>query len=189
MGHLVQPSCPSRVTQSRLHRTTSSRGWNISREGDSTTSLGSLFQGSVTLRGKKFFLMFSWSFLCSSLCPLPLVPSSLPCCCPSLWLSPTDSTPQYKITKYNKMTKFACGGTLGSEGLCGGVPSAHGAPRPPPALPSSDGRGPHRPRKARTGSHARQAGRSRQMKKEKKLIHVRVRSEHGIFGPKTPPSA
>jgi len=28
---------------------------NISREGDSTASLGSLCQGSVTLRGKKFF--------------------------------------------------------------------------------------------------------------------------------------
>ena len=36
--------CPSRVTQNRLHRTTSRRGWNISREGDSTTSLGSLFR-------------------------------------------------------------------------------------------------------------------------------------------------
>ena len=48
-------------------------GWNISREGDSTTSLGSLGWGSVTLRGKKFFLGFSWSFLCLSLCPLPLV--------------------------------------------------------------------------------------------------------------------
>jgi len=35
--------------------------------------LGSLFQGSVTLRGKKFFLMFRWNFLCFNLCPLPLV--------------------------------------------------------------------------------------------------------------------
>jgi len=43
------------------------------REGDSTTSLGSLFQCSVTLRGKKFFLMFRWNLLCFSLCPLPLV--------------------------------------------------------------------------------------------------------------------
>ena len=49
--------CPSRVTQSRMHRTLSRRVWNISREGDSTASLGSLGQGSVTLRGKKFFLM------------------------------------------------------------------------------------------------------------------------------------
>ena len=73
VGHLVQPSCRSRVTYSRLHRTTSRRVLNISREGDSTTSLGSLFQGSITLRGKKFFLMFSWNFLCFSLCPLPLV--------------------------------------------------------------------------------------------------------------------
>ena len=37
------------------------------------TSLGSLSEGSVTLRVKKFFLVFSWSFLCFSLCPLPLV--------------------------------------------------------------------------------------------------------------------
>jgi len=58
VGHPVQPPCPSRVTQSRLHSTASRRVWNISREGDSTTSLGSLGQGSVTLRGKKFFLMF-----------------------------------------------------------------------------------------------------------------------------------
>ena len=68
--------CPSRVTHSRLHRTASRRGLNISREGDSTASLGSLGQGSVTLRGKKFFLIFSWNFLCFILCPLPLVLSS-----------------------------------------------------------------------------------------------------------------
>jgi len=49
--------CPSRVTQSRMHSTASRQGWNISREGDSTASLGSLGQGSITLRGKKFFLM------------------------------------------------------------------------------------------------------------------------------------
>jgi len=36
-------------------------GLNISREGDSPASLGSLGQGSVTLRGKKFFLMFRWN--------------------------------------------------------------------------------------------------------------------------------
>ena len=65
--------CRSRVTQSRPHRTTSRQVWNISREGDSTASLGSLFQCSVTLRVKKFFLGFSWSFLGFSLCPLPLV--------------------------------------------------------------------------------------------------------------------
>ena len=65
--------CPSSVTQSRGHSTASRQGLNISREGDSTASLGSLGQGSVTLRGKKFFLIFSWSFLCLSLCPLPLV--------------------------------------------------------------------------------------------------------------------
>ena len=63
MSHLVQPPCRSRVTYSRLHRTLSRWVLNISREGDSTASLGSLFQGSVTLRGKKFFLMFRWNLL------------------------------------------------------------------------------------------------------------------------------
>ena len=72
-GPLVQPSCQSRVTYSRLHRTFSRRVLNISREKDSTIPLGSPFQCSVTLRGKKFFLMFSWNFLCFNLCPLPLV--------------------------------------------------------------------------------------------------------------------
>jgi len=48
--------CQSRVTYCRLQRTASRWGLNISREGDSTASLGSLGQGSVTLRGKKFFL-------------------------------------------------------------------------------------------------------------------------------------
>lgn len=45
----------------------------ISTEGDTTTSLGSLFQRSVILTVTKFFVMFRWSFLCSSLCRLPLV--------------------------------------------------------------------------------------------------------------------
>ena len=78
MGHLVQPSSRSRVTYSRLHRNLSRQILNISREGDSTTSLGSLFQCSVTLRGKKFFLLFRRNFLCLSLCPLPLVLQGLP---------------------------------------------------------------------------------------------------------------
>jgi len=73
VGHPVQPPCPSMVTHSRLHRTLSRRVLNISREGESTASLGSLGQGSITLRVKKFFLMFRWSFLCFSLCLLPLV--------------------------------------------------------------------------------------------------------------------
>jgi len=34
VGHLVHPSCWSRVTYSRLHRTLSRRVLNISREGD-----------------------------------------------------------------------------------------------------------------------------------------------------------
>ena len=73
MGHPVHPPCRSRVTQSRLHRTLSRWVLNISREGDSTTSLGSLCQGSITLRVKKFFNVFRGNFLCFNLCPLPLV--------------------------------------------------------------------------------------------------------------------
>ena len=49
MGHLVQPSCRNRVTYSTLNRTLFRRVLNISREGDSTASLGSLFQCSITL--------------------------------------------------------------------------------------------------------------------------------------------
>ncbi|XP_048154063.1 uncharacterized protein LOC125323267 isoform X2 [Corvus hawaiiensis] len=54
LGHLVRPPCP------------------LSSEGDSTTSLGNLFQFSVTSTVKKFFI-FRWNFLCLSFCPLPLV--------------------------------------------------------------------------------------------------------------------
>ena len=50
VGHQVQTPCQSRVIYSRLHRTLSRWVFNISK-GDSTTSLGSLFQGSITLRG------------------------------------------------------------------------------------------------------------------------------------------
>jgi len=50
VGHLVQPRCQSRVSYSRLHRTLSRQVLNIFREGDSITSLDSLFQCSVTLR-------------------------------------------------------------------------------------------------------------------------------------------
>ena len=59
VGRLFQHPCRSRVTYSRLHRTLSRRVLNISREGDFTTSLGSLFQCSITLRVKKFFLFLS----------------------------------------------------------------------------------------------------------------------------------
>jgi len=63
VDHLVQPPSQSRVTQSRLHRTASRQVLNISREGDYTTSLGNLFQCSVTLRVKKFFLKYRYSSL------------------------------------------------------------------------------------------------------------------------------
>jgi len=62
VGHLVQPPRRSRVTYSRLHRTLSRWVLSISREGDSTTSLGSLFWCSITLRVKKFF-MFMYEYI------------------------------------------------------------------------------------------------------------------------------
>ena len=46
VGHLVQPPCRSRVTQTRLHRTLSRRVLNISREGDSTTRIRTWSQES-----------------------------------------------------------------------------------------------------------------------------------------------
>jgi len=71
--HLVQPHCQSRFTYSRMHRTASRQVLNMRREGDDSTPLGSLFQCSVILSVKKFFLVFTWNFLGFSLCPLPLV--------------------------------------------------------------------------------------------------------------------
>jgi len=70
---LVQPPYQSRVIYGRLHSTTSRWVLNISREGESTTPLGNLFQGSITLKVKKFFLVFRRNFLGFILCPLPLV--------------------------------------------------------------------------------------------------------------------
>lgn len=60
------------VHWSWLQRKASKRALNTFREGKSTTSPGSLFQWSVILRVKKFFLMFVWIFFYSSLCLLPL---------------------------------------------------------------------------------------------------------------------
>ncbi|NXJ79022.1 MCM3 factor, partial [Trogon melanurus] len=57
------PTCQSRITYSRSHRNTSRQVLKVSREGDSTTSLGSLCQGSVTLTVKNLFLRFLWNLL------------------------------------------------------------------------------------------------------------------------------
>lgn len=47
--------------------------FNISREVDYKTSLGNLYQYSVMLIVKNFFLIWRWNILCFILCPLPLV--------------------------------------------------------------------------------------------------------------------
>ena len=67
------PTPAKAVSYSRLHWKALRQLLNIPREGDTTTSLGNLFQCSTTLKVKKLFLMFIWNFPCSSLCPLPLV--------------------------------------------------------------------------------------------------------------------
>jgi len=45
----------------------------ITKDGDSTTSLGNWCQCLVPLTVKRCFLMFRENFLCFSLCPFPLV--------------------------------------------------------------------------------------------------------------------
>jgi len=45
---------------------------NISKEGDSKSSLQILFQCSTTLTVRKFFLMFKWNFLHYDMCLLLL---------------------------------------------------------------------------------------------------------------------
>jgi len=59
------------VPYSRSHRKASRKILNISREGDPTTTLGSLFQCSITITVNKLFLVFVRNFLCFSFCPLP----------------------------------------------------------------------------------------------------------------------
>lgn len=51
---------------------------NISKDGDTTASLGSLFLCLVTLRVKKCFQMFWSSLLCFCLCLLPCILSLAP---------------------------------------------------------------------------------------------------------------
>lgn len=63
------------VPYSKLPRKASRCVLYITREGDFTTSLGSLIQCSVTFKVKKFFLMAVWNFLYFTSWMLPLVMS------------------------------------------------------------------------------------------------------------------
>jgi len=58
-GSFSPTPCPGRVIYSKLYRTLSRRVLNISREGDSTASLGSLFQGSINLYNRTVSKSFS----------------------------------------------------------------------------------------------------------------------------------
>lgn len=62
-----------RVTCSRLIRAMSSQHFNISKDGDSTTSLGGLFQCPTILTVKKCCFVFRPNFLFSNLYQLPLL--------------------------------------------------------------------------------------------------------------------
>ena len=73
MGHPAQPPAQAGSPRAGCKGPRPGGSGIISREGDSTAPLGSLCQGSVTPRMKKFFLIFRRNFLCLSLCPLPLV--------------------------------------------------------------------------------------------------------------------
>ena len=69
---LAQLPCSGRVNYGRLLRVVWSQVLNISKDGDSTNSLGHLFKCWVTLMVKKCFLIFRRSFRCISLCPCPV---------------------------------------------------------------------------------------------------------------------
>jgi len=64
---------PKHFSYSESHCKVSRWVLNTSIEGDSTTSLTSLFQCFITITIKKFFHMFLWNFLYSSFRPLLLV--------------------------------------------------------------------------------------------------------------------
>ena len=72
-GHLVQAPCSTRATSIHLPTTVSRQLWSLSKDGDSTASLGNLCQCLVTPIVKNCFLMFRGKPPCFSLCPLPLV--------------------------------------------------------------------------------------------------------------------
>ena len=75
VDHEDQSHSHSRISQSQLPKTMP-KYFLISarmRMRDSTTSLGNLYQCSVTLVIKNCFLMFRWSLLCFCSCPSPQV--------------------------------------------------------------------------------------------------------------------
>lgn len=58
------------LLKTHLPKTMSRRLLHISKDEDSKTFLSNLCQCSVTITVKKYFLMFTWNLLCSSLCLL-----------------------------------------------------------------------------------------------------------------------
>lgn len=71
-GLLVQPSCSSRALLSRLPRT-GQPAFECLHRWRFLNLLGNLCQCSATLTVTKYFLQSKWIFMCSDLCPLPLV--------------------------------------------------------------------------------------------------------------------
>ena len=69
---LSQTPLLKQVPYNRSHRQASRQALNISIDGDSTFSLGNLFQHSITLIIKKFCTLVR-NFLCSSFRPLLII--------------------------------------------------------------------------------------------------------------------
>lgn len=70
--HLIQAPSTSKATENLLPRTMPRQLLNISNVCDSITSLDNLCRCSVTLTGKKWFLIFRGKLLHFSLCPSAL---------------------------------------------------------------------------------------------------------------------
>lgn len=73
---LGQALSSGRVSNIRLPRPTSCWVLNVSKDADSTISLGNLFQYWITLRVKQWLSVFRWNFLVFNLCPSLLLLSA-----------------------------------------------------------------------------------------------------------------
>lgn len=99
---LVQPLCSSMVLRSTSTRTAFRLLLKTPMEGDSTATLGNLFQCSVTITVKKFLLLQT-ELLCVSVCacfflPLQCVPLRTLILAPPSWLSPF----RYTVMRFPK---------------------------------------------------------------------------------------
>lgn len=101
-GPEVQPLAQGKSSSSRLLRSLSHPILNISKDGDPTDFLDSLFQHlSMVMVGFSFLFIVSWHFPCSSWCLLPLV---LSLCTSGQSLAPTSYTRHQVVLDSNKIS-------------------------------------------------------------------------------------